>query len=467
MKRITFACLMIAAAALFLAGGTARAQYPEDALRLSFPGMTLGARFLGMGNAAIGLADDYTATFWNPAGLAQLRRMEISGSVDHLSLSNDATFFGNNTNYSNSSTSFNNLGFVYPFPTVRGSLVIALGYNRTNNFTSALSFEGFNPVSSIIPALYNSSYDLDMAYQLYLEDSTGYTALTKDVTQKGKVLEDGGLSQWALSGSVEAAKGLALGLTLNLVSGSYTYTRNYMETDSHQIYRTFPWNFQELDLANTVSSDISGIGATFGLLYQWQEMLRVGLTLKTPTYYSVKENFKSDGSSYFKTGNPSSYSYSIPGTDEYDVVSPFVFGGGASFTMVGLTVSGSAEYTDYTEMQFKNAPTSVMSENTTIKEIYRATTNLHVGAEYVIPGIGLRLRGGFMLRPSPYKGDPSSYDQKIVTAGLGFLIQDQLMLDLGYAHGTWNTYQVNYDATSRTDQSIATNNIIAGISYRF
>jgi len=281
------------------------------------------------------------------------------------------------------------------------------------------------------------------------------------------VLEDGGLSQWALSGSVEAAKGLALGLTLNLVSGSYTYTRNYMETDSHQIYRTFPWNFQELDLANTVSSDISGIGATFGLLYQWQEMLRVGLTLKTPTYYSVKENFKSDGSSYFKTGNPSSYSYSIPGTGEYDVVSPFVFGGGASFTMVGLTVSGSAEYTDYTEMQFKNAPTSVMSENTTIKEIYRATTNLHVGAEYVIPGIGLRLRGGFMLRPSPYKGDPSSYDQKIVTAGLGFLIQDQLMLDLGYAHGTWNTYQVNYDATSRTDQSIATNNIIAGISYRF
>lgn len=37
-----------------------------------------GARALGMGQAFIGIADDATAASWNPAGLIQLERPEIS-----------------------------------------------------------------------------------------------------------------------------------------------------------------------------------------------------------------------------------------------------------------------------------------------------------------------------------------------------------------------------------------------------
>src|SRR5512143_3591146 len=33
-----------------------------------------GARAAAMGGAFVGLADDYTAVFWNPAGLAQLKK---------------------------------------------------------------------------------------------------------------------------------------------------------------------------------------------------------------------------------------------------------------------------------------------------------------------------------------------------------------------------------------------------------
>ncbi|MGB9772838.1 MAG: OmpP1/FadL family transporter [Bacteroidota bacterium] len=465
MKRSSFIKIFATVSFLVLFRGSLYAQFPEDALRLSYPGMTLGARFLGMGNAATGLADDYTAIYWNPAGLAQLRNSEISGSIYHFSYNNKATFFGNTSSYSNTNTAFNNLGLVYPFPTKRGSLVLAVGFNRVNDFTTGLSFDGFNPSSSIIPTLYNSSYDLDMAYQLYLEDSTGYTPFTKDVQQRGKVLEDGGLNNWSFAGAVEAAKGLSIGITLSLVTGSYSYTRNYSEFDSRNFYQAYPWDFNELDLVNNISSDISGIGATFGLLYQWEERFRLGLTLKTPTYYTVKENFKSAGNSYFDNGD--SYKYTIPGSDEYDVVSPFTFGGGASLTIAGLTVAGSASYTDYSEMQFRNAAASVLNENTTIKEIFRPTTNIHFGAEYIVPLIGLRLRGGYMYRPSPYKGDPSSYDQKIITGGIGLLLQEQLMIDLGFARATWQTYHVNYDPSSRTDESLTTNILIVGLSYRF
>lgn len=49
----------------------------------------VGARPLAMGGAFIGLADDANATYWNPAGLAQLEPAEISGTWTHTSSNRD------------------------------------------------------------------------------------------------------------------------------------------------------------------------------------------------------------------------------------------------------------------------------------------------------------------------------------------------------------------------------------------
>ena len=43
-----------------------------------FLSLGVGARALGLGGAFVGVADDATACFWNPAGLAQLNRKELS-----------------------------------------------------------------------------------------------------------------------------------------------------------------------------------------------------------------------------------------------------------------------------------------------------------------------------------------------------------------------------------------------------
>jgi hypothetical protein len=56
----------------------AYAQLIEDALRYSQLGLGVGARQLGMGNATVGGVDDYSALFWNPAGLAVIRDYELS-----------------------------------------------------------------------------------------------------------------------------------------------------------------------------------------------------------------------------------------------------------------------------------------------------------------------------------------------------------------------------------------------------
>ncbi len=64
--------LLILAAILWPAPGMAT-RYAGEFLRIG-----VGARALGMGSAFAGLADDGTAAFWNPAGLATLQNREVT-----------------------------------------------------------------------------------------------------------------------------------------------------------------------------------------------------------------------------------------------------------------------------------------------------------------------------------------------------------------------------------------------------
>jgi hypothetical protein len=62
----------------------------------AFMELGMGARALGMGNAFTGLADDPTAFYWNPAGLAQLSKQHIfimhSGDFEGLVKTNSGAF---------------------------------------------------------------------------------------------------------------------------------------------------------------------------------------------------------------------------------------------------------------------------------------------------------------------------------------------------------------------------------------
>jgi long-subunit fatty acid transport protein len=450
---------------------TGRAQFPEDALRLSSIGLGIGARGLGMGMAYTGIAGDFTAVYWNPAGLAQLKNSELNVGLSHFSVDNAATFLGSQKSFNNSSTDLNTFGLVYPFPTARGSLVLAVGYSRVNDFTSALSFDGFNPNSSIIPTLNGDPGG--MGYELFLTDTLGNPLFRDRLQQRGKVLEGGGLSNWSFAVAIEAAKQLYLGGSLNIIAGSYTYNREYIETDVLDVYNASMGAdsaFRSLTLINTINGDISGFIARFGLLYRFDGGGRVGMTLKFPSYFTVREDFSTDGTSVFDVPDSrGQFSYNLrqDGRTDYSVTSPFTLSAGISFPVRNFIIAGDVELTDWTQTKFSNADPLIEQYNTEIKDLFRPTVNLRGGAEYEFPASGLRLRGGFAYLPSPFRGDPSSYAQKYITGGLGFVIQNSIALDFGYAYGFWETYHVNYNSTSTTFEKITTHNLMTTVSYRF
>jgi long-subunit fatty acid transport protein len=458
----------------------AHAQYPEDALRFSSPGFGVGSRALGMGNAYTGVASDFSAIYWNPAGLAQLQLSEFAFGMSHLNNKDDSRFFGGSEAYTNNTTNLNTLGILYKVPTYRGSLVVGIGFHRQNSFASGLSFSGFNPNSSIVQtyarngASYPSDLTDNIAYQLYLADIDTLTGrfispITDRVTQTAKVVEGGGLNNWSIAGAFDIAKNLSLGVTLTYVSGIYRYDRAYEEEDRAGIHNAYPFDFQRLTLDEYIESDISGVNAKFGLLYRIPDRFRLGVAAKTPTAFSVKETFGTTSRSYFDNGDmrPEDSPFETSGSGQYDIRSPWVFSVGASVIIRDLMIAADLDFTDWTQLEFVRANQDLLAQNKEIKKIFRPAANLRGGLEYDLSDAGVRLRAGFIYNTSPYLGDPSSFDQKYVTGGLGIALGDLTMLDLAYARGWWETFRNNYNSTSRTDEKITNNLFVMTLSYRF
>ena len=53
-----------------------------------------GSRALGLGGTYTGIADDYSAVWWNPAGLAQVKRIELQGSLARAGYGNETSYYG-------------------------------------------------------------------------------------------------------------------------------------------------------------------------------------------------------------------------------------------------------------------------------------------------------------------------------------------------------------------------------------
>jgi long-subunit fatty acid transport protein len=152
---------------------------------------------------------------------------------------------------------------------------------------------------------------------------------------------------------------------------------------------------------------------------------------------------------------------------EYDVTTPWVLSGGIAFSFGEfLVLSGSADVRDYATMKFGDATPEVEALNTEIQTTFRPTINLRAGAEMQIPLTTIRLRGGAMYLPSPYRDDDESFARKYLTGGVGILFGGTVMLEAAYAYGWWNTFRAN-DVASTVSEKITSHTAMLGLSYRF
>ena len=469
--------LKLFSAILLIALTTLQAQNYNDAIRLSFPGLGSNARALGMGNAFNALSDDASASYFNPAGFALLKKIEVSGGLGYLDYHNSTTLLGNQTEDNTTNTTFNRFSVALPFPTYKGSLVFAFSYHNSKDLTSVMKFNGFNSGNT---SKIQSLLDTDIPYDLFLTDENYNTIINGNLNQSGSILTSGGIDNWTFSGAIEVQKNFFIGTNFTFYSGGFESNNDYYEDDTRSVYQGITaagepqtTDFKTFYLNNSLNWDIAGWDAKVGFLYQFENVARFGATVQFPKTYYIDEEFLVNGSSEFGTGqmyflDQQYYSDKV----SYDVITPFEFNVAGAVNLAGLILSADVTFMDYSQLEFKDpeglSSSYISDANKEIKDLLRSAVNYNVGLEYNVPIVGLKLRGGYLMQQSPFEGDDSDFNHQYVTGGIGFLANGNIGLDLAYAYGWWNDIGDNYGSNvSRTFQEINTHNLILTTTFRF
>ena len=435
---------ILAIALLCVGVGGAVAQ--EERAIDNFAGV--GVRAMGMGGAFVGVADDFTAMYWNPAGLAQMKRREVQVSFLRNSRANDSIFNGTAGRSELSNTRFGSLGFVYPYPVYRGSLVLAAGFNHIKDFDWSLNQKG----------------------------NDGGLAADHDFQHEGELALAG------VAAAIDVSPAVSLGATLGLVSGEDEAVNEFDWADSQD-------EFQE---QRFLARD------TFTDEYEWTPYAVLGAMLRMPRdepRYRLGATFATGGTHkirYVFRGAPSDKGYSSVQYDDgtieefsdevernaYQLALPFEFGVGASAEAIpGLTLAGSLHLAEWSQSEYKAADDAQLRADTSFETQYRDVLRYHFGVEYQVPVVALDLRAGYFVDPIPFVGprdlgsdsdDPPiriEEDRRFITLGAGMLLDEAIQIDLAWVRGAFK--QVEEYSGNVLSEDYAINRLVVGVGYNF
>lgn len=488
MMSVRFILLFIVSSLCF----TAYAQNELDAIRFSQQGLGIGARALGMGGAYTGIANDYSAVFYNPAGLGQMKRLEFNLGFDFHQFTNNTFYLNTSQSAVNSRTAIQSLGLVVPFPTYQGSFVLAFGFNRQANFNTAQNVSAFNPSQSILDGLAgNSTPRFDSNRNIILSDLASYAweqfllndsaglyvnPIRGNVLQNSELLEDGGKTAFLIAMAIEVAPSLFVGGTLNIVRGNYSYLRTYREIDIDNRYK----KFQSLTLEETIETDLTGWSFKASLMYVLDEHLRLGLAVEVPITLSFNELSTQTLSSRFKEApapnQPLSFSHKLPDNNfEYRLQMPFVFSGGISLDEPNFTISAQATFIDWTQLAYRADRVSFADINRIFRTDFQQTIDYAVGAELRSIFLPLRARAGYSYQMSPLKFRDAARTQpttsldarKTITFGAGLLLGKTLSIDVAYLRTTQSLFGSLYTGSSQVTEAVTLHSLVLTTSFRF
>ncbi len=455
MKILTIALLCV-----WVGGAVAQEERAID----NFAGV--GVRAMGMGGAFVGVADDFTAMYWNPAGLAQMQQREVQISLLRNNRANDSIFNGTPGRSELTNTRFGSLGFVYPYPVYRGSLVLAAGLTRIKDFDWNLNQKG---------------------------DAEGLAA-------NHTFQHEGELALAGVSAAIDVSPAISLGATLGLVSGEDEAVNEFDWADPQDEF------YEQRLLARDTFTDE----------YKWTPYAVLGTMLRTPRdkpRYRLGATFATGGTHEIRyvfrgpssEGKPNPCQHLFPeGTPDapladdyssiecddgtvgefadtessntYELALPFEFGVGASAeALPGLTLAGSLHLAEWSQSEYKGADDA----NNSFETQYRDVLRYHFGVEYQVPVVALDLRAGYFVDPVPFVGphdldsdDPPiriEEDRRFITLGAGILLDEAMQIDIAWVRGAFKQVE-EYSVESSDNvlsEDYAINRLVVGVGYNF
>jgi long-subunit fatty acid transport protein len=483
------------------------------------------------------------------------RSLLTTDEASYTTFRADESAFGTSTtDRTRTGYGIGNVALAYKVPTEQGSLVIGAALNETRHFGRDLDFSNRNALSSVsdfflplndevdvqefapgegpddlffgqelittddadflvdfdpdgngqinrpLSFIAFQTFGIDLVPAFVDPDAGDAQAFLPVVTpgtefrQVGDVSEEGNLRELNFGGSVAVAPGVLVGGSANVTVGTYDLRDTFEEVDdlNENDGTDGTVDFQSLRLTRTLESDLTGFGLRFGLSAEVAPSVRAGLTIETPTWYSIDEtssirlqtNF--DNGDRFLYGDDADEDVGRTAFD-YDVRTPWRLGGGLSVQIDDLRLLADAVFVDWTRLQLDDNTGGNLFEveNDLIEDVFDPVVNTRLGFEYRLDA--LALRGGFAYQPSPVslsEIDAESFGGSLnlrgtdevndrprtyFSAGLGYQLSEQLHVDVSWMQQRFDDRTLPYTSTNASfvNEEVARNQILVGVRYHF
>ncbi|MFL5730309.1 MAG: hypothetical protein ACJ75J_12555, partial [Cytophagaceae bacterium] len=377
--------------------------YYNDALRFSRLSFGGSARFQSIGGATTALGADIGTLSSNPAGLGMYNRSDMSITTGIGAAHTKTDYLGNSQRDSRGIFNIPSTGMVFGGPkddtlhAWKGG-TFGVGLTNLNSFQNQFSYNGSNKNNNFTDALVQningtkqdsldrldekSLKDLSsVAYYTYLvnpvvnsPNNRQYSSFVEGDTaqQKEKVTTKGKQMQWDIAYGGNFNDKLYIGFSLGIVSLKYVSNNAYTES----------YNVGDTLSSYTVTTDrtLKGTGYNFrvGMIYKVTDWIRLGGTIQTPTYYSIRQttNYNVDARYEYipfpsASGSPDQQETgkTIPLIIKYSLRTPMRLSGGiALFAGKKGFVSADISYLNYGSSQYKENSVYATKDNSTFTD---------------------------------------------------------------------------------------------------
>lgn len=493
MKKIKLFALIFSA---LLTSSNVLAQSVGEVARYASEQLNGSARYQAMGGAFGALGGDLSSISNNPAGSSVFAFNEAGATMGVQSFSTDANYLGGFSNAEKSSFDISQAGFVLVLanPSSKWDKV-AFGFNTqtVNNFDKNLFAKGTNfnrgledyflqNASGISFNTFDFNNNTDDEYA-FLGSRFGYAtqqvymglytyAITYDGVNDTYIadgLVGGGIDQihenntsgrqqlYTLNFSGRYLQKLSLGFNVNIYAVDYA---EYKATSDKYLDTTSSLN--QVDLQRDLNTFGTGVSFQFGAIFKATDILRLGASYTSPTYYELKDEYTEGLETYYvdstgATQRAAIYPNIVNLNGPYKIKTAGKIQGSAALVLGKqglLSVDyGKKTYGASTVTLPYAADSNAL--NNEITDVLEDATYLRIGGEGRIGD--LSLRAGFWNEGSPYKNKEVIDDFSGYSLGLGVCFGSG-SLDFAYTKSTQKyTQQLYY--TGLTDSASINENM--------
>ena len=339
-----------------------------------------GVKANSMGGAFIGLADDFSAVYWNPAGITQLNTVSISAYGSVFTYSGTYSYDMVDVNSSTRNGKYYDGGFGFSFPLFKTRLFFGLLKHIPTNFELEWNGEELVNMAQGQLCTWNSSLKVDTISPFL---------------------------------AFKFNKKISFGITLNI-------NKNRLKIN-HASYGQY-----------TEEHSGNSINATIGILFKPSKKFSIGLSLKTPSKANLLGSVEMDNAWKFYIETSS--------TSAREINWPLWAGIGIAYRHNSkLTLTTDIQYTKWSTMDvisieydnrgWDNRKNHILKEVAVVfdKDIVLSMENsvlFRFGIEYSITDF-LALRGGFYFDPSRIPEDNLTLtfpdvSYAVLSAGVGY-----------------------------------------------